>query len=174
MADLDDTLVSTTKLNNDAYNFALETLNYKTIISNNRLTRENFNFLSKEKLELLKKLKQQYFCMPWIKYRTIQNFNLFQIIKSNKKENNFIWTKADRCRTYKMFEALNLNKYFNDIIFDTKENFERSINLIKCKANSKDFIIYENNFKFFENSPAKEIFNLKNEQFNIKGYLIST
>ena len=40
VVDLDDTLVSSTQLNNDAYNFALEEFGYNRIITDKRITRE--------------------------------------------------------------------------------------------------------------------------------------
>ena len=58
VVDLDDTLVLTKNLNNDAYNFALEQNGQKRIRTTKRLTRENLN------VSLSKKLitdKQNYF-----------------------------------------------------------------------------------------------------------------
>ena len=64
--DLDDTLVLTKNLNNDAYNFALEQNGQKRIRTNNRLTRENFDGTPSKKLITD---KQNYFTQKWLKYR---------------------------------------------------------------------------------------------------------
>ena len=43
LIDLDDTLVNTTSLNNDAYNYALEKFGFKRINKNERITRDILN-----------------------------------------------------------------------------------------------------------------------------------
>ena len=49
VVDLDDTLVLTKHLNNDAYNYALEKNGKSRIKTNKRLTRENLGKMSSEK-----------------------------------------------------------------------------------------------------------------------------
>lgn len=73
--DLDDTLVNSTILNNDAYNFALEMFGYNRILTNERITRENFD--SYKDLDGIIKLKQKYFTSAWLPYRLVLNKNLF-------------------------------------------------------------------------------------------------
>ena len=50
VVDLDDTLINTTSLNNDSYNFALEYFGYPRIITKDRLTRDSLSFLSYNEL----------------------------------------------------------------------------------------------------------------------------
>lgn len=64
--DLDDTLINSTNLNNDAYNFALEKYGYSRIVTSERLTREKFKFIDKLKLDKIIELKQLYFCQDKI------------------------------------------------------------------------------------------------------------
>ena len=56
--DLDDTLVLTKNLNNDAYNYALEQNGQRRIKTNKRLTRENLGETASKKLIAE---KQNYF-----------------------------------------------------------------------------------------------------------------
>lgn len=65
IVDLDDTLVLTKNLNNDAYNYALEQNGQSRIKTNKRLTREN---LSQAPSKKLISVKQNYFTQKWLKY----------------------------------------------------------------------------------------------------------
>ena len=65
VVDLDDTLVLTKNLNNDAYNFALEQNDKKRIKTNKRLTRETLGEIFSKKLIAD---KQNYFTQKWLKY----------------------------------------------------------------------------------------------------------
>ena len=84
VVDLDDTLVLTKNLNNDAYNFALEQNGKKRIITNNRLTRETLGEISSEKLI---SDKQNYFTQKWLKYRVVVNEEILKILQNQDKEN---------------------------------------------------------------------------------------
>ena len=66
VVDLDDTLVLTKNLNNDAYNYALEQNRQRRIKTNNRLTRKNFGETPSKKLITD---KQNYFIQKWLKYK---------------------------------------------------------------------------------------------------------
>ena len=70
VVDLDDTLVLTKNLNNDAYNFALEQNGKRRIKTKKRLTREHFGKTPNEKLITD---KQNYFAQKWLKYRVVVN-----------------------------------------------------------------------------------------------------
>ena len=170
VVDLDDTLVSSTQLNNDAYNFALEEFGYDRIVTDKRITRElirKYNNLDK-----IISLKQQYFTQNWLTYRLITNNTLIEKLILNKKENCYLWTKADKQRTNAILDLCNLRKYFKKIIFDKKENFNKSVALLKGHTNSNNFIIYENNFEFFTNQNVKLVDMIRNNKFNINGYLV--
>ena len=172
VVDLDDTLVSSTQLNNDAYNFALEQYNYKRLSTNKRITREKLNFVDDSKLKKIIDLKQNYFAKEWLPYRVVLNKALIYKLIINKKSNCYLWTKADKNRANKIIDTCKLDKYFNNVIFDKKESFNKSIIKLNNLLNSKRFIIYENNHLFFANQNFKVVDEIKSKFFNIKGYLI--
>ena len=58
--DLDETLIQSTTLNNDAYNYALEKFGYPRINTSERITREELNFIPEELLRKIIKEKQKY------------------------------------------------------------------------------------------------------------------
>lgn len=91
--DLDDTLVSSTQLNNDAYNFALEEFGYDRIVTDKRITRERLGEYND--IDKIISLKQQYFTLAWLPYRLVTNNTLIEKLVLNKKENCYLWTKAD-------------------------------------------------------------------------------
>lgn len=168
--DLDDTLVNSTHLNNDAYNYALENFGYERIITNNRITRETIK--DYKNLEQIINLKQKYFTLDWLSYRLVINNDLIFKLKNYEKLNCYLWTKADEIRTNKILEKCNLKQYFNNIIFDNKENFINSVHSLKRITNSNKIIIYENNHNFFLNQNYKIVEKIQNKNFNIKGYLV--
>lgn len=170
VVDLDDTLVSSTKLNNDAYNFALEEFGYKRIFYNKRITRE---LLTKHNnVEKIIERKQQYLTLNWLPYRVVLNNVLLKKLKIFGRENCFIWTKADKVRTNKILDLCNLRQFFCDVIFDKKESFVKSKEIIKKYIPNNKFIIYENNFIYFANENIKIVDKIKNKNFNVQGYLV--
>lgn len=168
--DLDDTLVSSTVLNNDAYNFALEHFGYKRIVTNDRITRETIS--TYQNFKRIIDLKQQYFTLNWLPYRIVLNNELLAHLKKYEKFNCFLWTKADKNRTNKILVLCDLRQYFSDVIFDKKEDFKASIQNLKEFSNSNQIIIYENNHEFFTNQNYKIIEEIKNKAFDVKGYLV--
>lgn len=171
VVDLDDTLINTTSLNNDAYNFALEYFGYSRITTKDRLTRDSLSFLSNNELKTIIDLKQYYFTRNWLPYRVLVNHELLKII-SNNKDDCFLWTKADNYRANKILELCGLRKYFKSVIFDEKISFESSTNLLKDNINAENLIVYENNHKFFENKNVKLINEIRNQFFDVRGYII--
>ena len=172
VVDLDDTLISSTKLNNDAYNFALEQYNFPRLLTNDRITRENLNFINNHILNAIINMKQRYFCQAWLPYRVVINNLLITKLKMNKN-NCFLWTKADKSRADKIIELCNLDLYFRNIIYDDKTNFETSMNKLQLITNSNQFIIYENNKQFFEGQNCKIVDSIKDNLFDINGYLVN-
>ena len=83
VVDLDDTLVLTKNLNNDAYNFALEQNGQKRIRTAKRLTRENLNASPSKKLITD---KQNYFAQKWLKYRVVVNQEILSILRKQNKD----------------------------------------------------------------------------------------
>ena len=63
--DLDDTLVSSTSLNNDSYNFALEQCDFERLSTRDRITRERLDFIDGTTLKNVIQLKQYYFTQEW-------------------------------------------------------------------------------------------------------------
>ena len=95
VVDLDDTLVLTKNLNNDAYNYALEQNGQSRIKTSKRLTRENLGETPSKKLIAD---KQNYFTQKWLKYRVVVNEEILSILQNQDKENCYLWTSADRNR----------------------------------------------------------------------------
>lgn len=172
VVDLDDTLVSSTVLNNDSYNFALEHYGFNKLIINERITRERLDFIDNKTLENIIHLKQYYFTQEWLPYRVVLNKLLIDKLLINKKENCYLWTKADKNRTNKIIEYCRLDTYFNDIIFDDKSGFENSISTLQKITSANQFIIYENNKEFFYKQNCKIIDTIKTKFFDINGYLV--
>ena len=86
--DLDDTLISSTTLNNDAYNFALEYFGYDRIITNERITRNTIkDYLN---LDQIIELKQKYFSRDWLPYRIVLNSDLIYKLKNYGKSNCYL------------------------------------------------------------------------------------
>ena len=105
VVDLDDTLVLTKNLNNDAYNFALEQNGQRRIKTNNRLTRE---ILGKNPNEKLITDKQNYFAQKWLKYRVVVNEDILDLLKTQEKANCYLWTSADKERAEYVLKELDL------------------------------------------------------------------
>ena len=124
VVDLDDTLVLTKNLNNDAYNFALEQNGQKRIKTKKRLTREHLGETPNEKLITD---KQNYFTQKWLKYRVVVNEEILSILQKQNRKDCYLWTSADKSRAEYILKELDLYKYFNQIIFDDKKDLNNSI-----------------------------------------------
>lgn len=170
--DLDDTLIQSTSLNNDAYNYALEKFGYSRIETKERITREIINFLPPATLRNVIQEKQKYFTSEWLPYRIVVNSYLLNIIKKCGREICYLWTKASKKRVVPILSCYNLNKSFNQVIFDNKVNFYDSIQKLMAVTKSKELTIYENNHKFFKNKSAEIIKYIKDEKFDVAAYLI--
>ncbi len=173
ISDLDDTLVSSTTLNNDAYNFALEKFGYPRIDDEKRITRNDLNKISLQELKQIIEEKQRYFSLNWMKYRLVLNNILFQKLKQNGKRNCILWTKASKRRADVIIKEFDLDKIFQGIIYDDKTNFVKSIEKIKHLTNVNKVLIFENDESSFQNYKQIEIVDvMKTDIFDVKGYLI--
>ena len=170
--DLDDTLVNTTPLNNDAYNYALEKYGYQRLNTEQRITRENLKIKPSELSKIIHE-KQKYFSLPWLYYRVVINQKLLNILKDNPKDNCYIWTKADKKRAYAVIKQCRLSKYFNGIIFDDKKNLCDSLNRLKSIAHNTNFTIYENDSLLFRSLSPQITDVIKDDFFNVKSYHIN-
>ena len=167
VVDLDDTLVLTKNLNNDAYNFALEQNGQRRIKTNNRLTRENFGETDSKKIITD---KQNYFAQKWLKYRVVVNEDILDLLKTQDKANCYLWTSADKSRAEYILKELNLYKYFNKVIYDDKKDLNSSLKRLKDITKSNVFLIFEDNEKFFKKTISRE--RVEFDKFKVKKYYI--
>ena len=147
VVDLDDTLVLTKNLNNDAYNFALEKHGQSRIKTNKRLTRENFGETASKKLI---NDKQNYCAQKWLKYRVVVNEEILSILQNQNRKDCYLWTRADKNRADFILKELDLYKYFNKVIYDDKKDLNSSLKRLKDITKSNVFLIFEDNEKFFK------------------------
>lgn len=173
ISDLDDTLVSSTALNNDAYNFALEKFGYPRIETQNRITRNNLNKISLQHLNKIIEEKQRYFSLNWMKYRLVLNKTLLEKLKRNGRQNCFLWTKANEERATAIIKQFDLDKIFEDVIYDEKMDFVKSVEKIKSLTGANEGLIYENDESNFQDyKQIKIIEEIKTDIFDVKGYLV--
>jgi len=169
---MDDTLINTTQLNNDAYNYALQRFGYPKVCGDKRITKQSLNFVMNCDKKKIIKLKQKYFMKKWIRFRTIVNRALLDKLKIFGKKNCFLWTKANKRRAKFLLKTLKLNLYFKDVIYDKKDSFAFSMLRLSHVSKSNEFIIYENDFDFFDGKNVTIFFENPSSLFNIKGYFI--
>ena len=167
VVDLDDTLVLTKNLNNDAYNFALEQNGQRRIKTNNRLTRENFDETDSKKLIID---KQNYFAQKWLKYRVVVNEEILNLLNNQDKENCYLWTSADKNRADFILKELDLYNYFNKVIYDDKKDLNRSLKRLKDITKSNVFLIFEDNENVFKKTILRE--RVESDKFKVKKYYI--
>ena len=167
VVDLDDTLVLTKNLNNDAYNFALEQNGKSRVKTNKRITRENLDETPSEKIITD---KQNYLAQKWLKYRVIVNEEILSILRKQNKENCYLWTSADKNRAEYLLNELDLNKYFNKVIYDDKKDLNSSLKRLKDITKSNVFLIFEDNEKFFKKTISWE--RVESDKFKVKKYYI--
>ena len=169
VVDLDDTLVLTKNLNNDAYNFALEQNGQGRIKTNKRLTRENLGEMPSKKLIAD---KQNYFAQKWLKYRVVVNQELLSLLKKQERKNCYLWTSADKNRADFILKELDLYKYFNKIIFDDKKDINSSLKRLKDITKSNVFLIFEDNNSLFTINEQKLLSVLNFNNFKINKFLV--
>ncbi len=147
VVDLDDTLVLTKNLNNDAYNYALEQNGQKRIKTAKRITRDNLK--NKHNKQIISD-KQNYFAQKWLKYRVVVNEEILKVLQNQNKENCYLWTSADKDRVEYLLKELDLYKYFNKVIYDDKKDLNSSLKRLKDITKSNVFLIFEDNENFFK------------------------
>lgn len=170
VVDLDDTLVLTKNLNNDAYNFALEKNGQKRFSSNKRITREDLNNIPKNQIITD---KQNYFTQKWLKYRVVVNDDILDLLKTQDKANCYLWTSADKNRAEFILKELDLYKYFNKVVYDDKKDFNSSLKRLKDITKSNVFLIFEDNDGLFKDQFIKIKLALISRFFMVNKYLIS-
>ena len=171
VVDLDDTLVLTKNLNNDAYNFALEKNGKSRIKTNKRLTRENLRGIANE---IVVNDKQNYFAQKWLKYRVVVNEEILKILQNQDKENCYLWTSADKNRADYILKELDLYKYFNKVIYDGKIDLNSSLKRLKDITKSNVFLIFEDNAALSRYKEVISIIKLHIDGFNLNKYIINS
>ncbi|MCL2630405.1 MAG: hypothetical protein FWD49_02630 [Firmicutes bacterium] len=168
IVDLDDTLVASTKLNNDAYNYALEKLGFAEIKTSGRITRKSLAHLSPEMLTKVISEKQNYFTRDWMPYRLTINSKLIHKMIWAGKENCFIWTKSEKGRAMAIIEKLRIDKIISGVIFDDKKDFlGKSLKLLQAHTRADTAVIYENT----KLRNLKVVDSIDSKPFRVKGYL---
>lgn len=171
--DLDDTLVGSTRLNNDAYNYALEKHGYDRVKCGGRITRNNLSKIDTDTRAKIIQDKQQYFSADWLPYRIVKNKHLIKKLAQVGKSSCYLWTKADKDRAINILQKCGLTNLFQKIIFDNKIDFANSIAKIKALTNSNEFVIYEDNYNFFECEKVKIVDKIINDTFAVIGYYVA-
>ena len=147
--DLDNTLVYTNSLNNDSYNYALNTLGLPEIDNIERITREivfakypNISMAVKNEILII---KQEYFKNNL--HKTAPNNILLKSLTMQKKEDCMLWTSANSDRVMEILKFYDIEKEFIGVIFGNKQNIdlelEKIYKILKCKLEQITF--YEDN-----------------------------
>ncbi len=108
--DLDETLISTTALNNDAYNYAFERYGYLRINTISRITRDDLALIEPKLKAKIVRDKLKYFTSEWLPYRTILNKMLIESIIGYGRKDCYLWTKAEKARVKLILRYCNLGK----------------------------------------------------------------
>lgn len=145
--DLDNTLIFTNALNNEAYNYALEYCNLHKITNYIRIERsvilEVYPSLDITQLDKIIELKQNYFLENINK--TKPNLELINILKSNKKQDCVLWSSADKKRAKALLDYYKIKNAFNYEIYTDKKDIKKDIEniCIKLSCKKEDLLVYE-------------------------------
>lgn len=163
--DLDNTLVFTDDLNNEAYNYALVKLDKKPIYDKKRITREivfSKYELTEEEKNYLVNLKQEYFLENVEKIH--KNEDLLKFLTSKSPADCILWTSAEKCRVEAILSYLSLFNAFSWIIYSSKISIEKDLDKI-CKhfqCSKSRLVFYENDSKVLNELKLFEINNVYN------------
>lgn len=170
--DLDETLIHSDSLNCDAYNYALAKCGYPRIEDCLRLTRDSLQFIPTTDLKKIIKIKQNYFTKSWLPYRIVLNTALLQRIREYGKTNCYLWTSASKQRALSVLRRCKLKHFFNRILFDKKTNIAASIQKLKGRLHSDNFIIFDNDPALFENNHIQIMERIVSEKFHVYVYSV--
>ena len=124
--DLDNTLVFTDALNNEAYNFVLKKFGLSEIRNVGRITREvvfqKYPEIEKWKDEIIA-LKQKFFLNNL--ERTFPAKELLIKLKNSEKCRNILWTSAEETRVIAILEYYKIAEKFRDIVFDALAELDK-------------------------------------------------
>lgn len=163
--DLDNTLIYTNKLNNNAYNYALKKQGMSTIKGLTRITRDlvfasNPTLTTKQKKAIIK-LKQAYF-IDNIGH-TKPNQALLAQLRSHSRQDCILWTSANELRVEALLGYYELNNSFKKVFLSDKSNVQEDIDAI-CKVwecGLEQIIVYEDDQALIE--------SLRQLGVNVKG-----
>ena len=144
--DLDNTLVDTDKLNNEAYNFALMQLGKLPLKNVQRITREviflHYLLDDEEKMFLIE-MKQKYFIQNVKKVKL--NNRMISFLRQLMPAQCVLWTRAERVRVECILEQFDLKKYFAKVVYSSKSDIEKDMHEIclyfQCLR--EDLVIYD-------------------------------
>ena len=154
LIDLDNTLVYTDELNNEAYKYAIKKLDLvlvNNITYKDRITRNDiFKYypkLDKQRIGQLIEIKQEYFINNVNKLKL--NKILFNFLNSIHFKQRILWTAAEEKRVKSILKHYKIDNFFYDIIYTKKINILDDIDYI-CKKNNynkKDLVFCDNDIK---------------------------
>ena len=145
--DLDNTLVMTNILNNDAYNYALTTLRMPPINTHARITRkvvfELYPHLPEIKKNQIVELKQNYFKDNL--NHSQPNLDLINFLQSKTSSHCILWTSADKVRVIDLLMHYKIDKNFISVLYSNKfEIYEDTKEICKIfNCSSKQLIFFE-------------------------------
>lgn len=144
--DLDNTLVFTNSLNNEAYNYALAQLGKDSLQTKSRITRKVIFQkiqLTEIEQETLIESKQKYFINHLDKIEI--NKELFALINQTRKENCVLWTSAERVRVEAILKHFKISDKFCCIYYSDKKNVKDELNGIihSQKWEKNEVIVYD-------------------------------
>lgn len=127
--DLDNTLVKTSILNNNSYNYALQQQALLPISNEVRITREvitaYYPQLSNQQKQEIIRLKQEFFVKNI--HHTVPNKFLFNTLRSKDLANCILWTSAEKVRVQALMGYYGINKSFREVIYSNKEDVSKDI-----------------------------------------------
>ena len=170
--DLDDTLIASSKLNTDAYNYALESLGYQRLDGVHRITRENLKCIPPVVSDTIIRRKQEYFAQAWLPCRILLNDGLLAVAMKNGRQNCFLWTRARKERAEAVLTMCNLNRYFKSIIYDEKKSFRRSMEKLRAIIGRDDFLLFEDNVELLQYPNVSKVCDINMEHFHYAIYLV--
>ena len=151
--DLDNTLIFTDALNNEAYNFILKKFGLSEIQNVERITREvvfqKYPEVEKWKDEIIV-LKQKFF-LDHLE-RTFPARELFIKLENSEKCRNILWTSAEKTRVIAILEYYKITEKFRDIVFSKKVDVEKDIMKI-CRifeCSQEDVIFFDDNLRVIQ------------------------
>ncbi|WP_294166841.1 HAD family hydrolase [uncultured Clostridium sp.] len=152
--DLDNTLIYTDFLNNEAYNYALKCIGLQPMDNYKRVTREivfkKYPNIRKIQENKILELKKEYF----INNMQLAKLNglLIEMLKSLNRNDCILWTSADETRTRAILKYYNMTSLFKCMVFSSKKNVMNDIEEI-CKlheCNLNQLVIYEDNLRLID------------------------